>query len=832
MRIAFRRQITCPALALLLLLGAMLCAAPARGQTPASKPAAPAEAGETGEPAAEEPLPEPTPAPPEASQLAQRLEETSTELRRLHGLLTQDKDSERIHRDFPQLRQRLDKLNERQDEIDQPAMGVRKLHDLENEWKTASTQLQEWAEILTQLAKQLDDILTALNNLSEEWRQNRENSADDALPEAVVQRIDTALQELSATKEEVKTRRARLLELQNAVSEEIVDTGTVLEILEKRRREQQERLLLSDSPPLWTILATFHLQQPVWKQIVEAYTKDAASLYAFLREDWEPFAWQLFLFVALAALIGSLDRQSRRTSFQDPALAAAARVLRTPYSAAFLIAALASPWIHPLAPGGLLEFVGLAIIPAVYRVLPPGIRDRRDGSLGLILGLYLFSSLAGQVNRTSDIHRIFMLIEAIGGITLLVRFLKPAPEAPSSSLWGFLMRFGRRTLIGGLALGLAANTLGNVGLADLLTQGLLNSGFIAGMLFGVSRVLEGVVIMLPRTGSFGSIDLVRRNVQMFARRGIGLVRFGSAFVWTGFVLRIFEVRDRVIGGLQSMMNATWKVGSLEVSAANLIVFVVAIFITTAAARSLSFILRHDILPKLDLPRGVPGAISSATQYLILGLGFLVSLAVAGVDLGSIALVAGGLGVGIGFGLQNIVNNFVSGLILLFERPVRDGDFIQAATTFGEVKRIGFRSSTIRTFFGAEVIVPNAELISQTVINWTLSDQNRNQEFPVRVAYGADPGAVIELLKSVAAKHENTLEDPSPNAFFVAYGENSLEFSLRFWAPFDVGFTTRSDVAVAVERALQEAGLAAPIPHRVVRLEGTVPTSDPETRGPT
>lgn len=826
MTTAPRRTSAWLALALPLLIATSLLTAPGLAQEP--DPPAPTEAeaeaeGEATETAAEEPPPpEPTAAPPEASQLAQRLEETSTELRRLHGKLSEDKDSERIHKSFPPLQKRLDKLNERQDELHQPAMGVRKLHDMENEWKAASTQLNEWADTLTQLAGQLDDILTSLTALSDEWKKARERSTEDQLPEAVVQRIDTTIQELTATEEEVRTRRARLLELQNAVSEEIVDTGTILDILENRRREQQERLLSSDSPPLWTILATFDLETPVWQQIRDSYVKDATSVHAYLLETWEPFAWQLLLFVALAALIASLDRQSRRTSFQDPELAAAARVLRTPYSAAFLIAALATPWIHPLAPGGLLEFVGIAIVPAVYRVLPDDIRERRDGTLGFAFALYVFGSIAGQVNRASDIHRIFMLLEAIGGIALLLTFLKPDPDAASKSLWSFLARVGRRGLIIGLSLGLFANIFGNVGLADLFTQGFLNAGFIAGMLYGVSRVLDGVMIMLPRTGAIGSVELVQRNAQMFARRGIGLVRLGTTFVWIGFVVRFFQIRDQFVEGFRYAMNASWQVGSLEVSAGNLIVFTIAIAITIATARSLSFILRHDVLPKLDLPRGVPGAISSATQYLILGLGFLISLAVAGVDLGSIALVAGGLGVGIGFGLQNIVNNFVSGLILLFERPVRDGDFIQAATTFGEVKRIGFRSSTIRTFFGAEVIVPNADLISHTVINWTLSDNDRNQELPVRVAYGADPGEVIELLKSVAAENENTLDDPAPNAFFIAYGENSLEFSLRFWAPFDVGFSTRSNVAVAVERALQQAGLAAPVPHRVVHLETKPP----------
>ncbi len=808
------RLATC--FALLLLLAAD---GPARGQDATPTPGAEASAPVAGETDGEAPAPAESaapPVPPRASKIAERLQSTSAQLRQLHGQISEDKGVEEINRAFPPLKKRLDHLNEEQDELLEPHSGLKTLHDIENEWKDASVQLKTWTDVLTEAASKLDEILASLQALIDEWSLVKERADEDDLPDTVVQRVDTTLQELSATEDEVRTRRANVLELQNAVSEETVDVATVLDLVDQARRERQERLLSSERPPLWAMFTDFDLKTPVWRQIFDEWVEDAQAIAVYARDHWEPFAWQLLLTVAVAFVVGSLDRQSRRTSFQDPALAAAARVLRRPLSAAILISALATPWLHPLAPRGLLEFVGLAIIPPVYRLLPDSFRDRRDGALAFVAALYLFGSLAGQVDRASDVHRVFMFVEASLGLVVLHRFFRPAADRPPS-IWSFLLRIGRRILILGLAVAIFGNLVGSVGLSDLFTTGFLNAGFMAALLYAAVRVLEGVMIMLPRTGALGTIDLVRRNAPMFARRGIGLVRLGAVVVWAGWVLRFFQIREQFTLALSRAMSATWQIGSLELSAGNLLVFIVAITLTIATARSLQFILRYDILPKLDLPKGVPGAISSATQYTVLGLGFLVSLAVAGVDLGSIALVAGGLGVGIGFGLQNIVNNFVSGLILLFERPVRDGDFIQAATTFGEVKRIGFRSSTIRTFFGAEVIVPNADLISSNVTNWTLSDANRNQELPVRAAYGGDPQQIIDLLVEVAAAHENTLEDPPPNAFFLAFGENTLEFSLRFWTRFDVGFSTRSAVAVAVERALREAGLAAPVPHRVVRL---------------
>ncbi|MDG2303184.1 MAG: mechanosensitive ion channel [Candidatus Binatia bacterium] len=806
---------------LALLLPLLMAVAPAYPQDAATGELPTADASGTdasAEKSAEAEPEEAAPPRPEASQLAQRLEETSSKLRKLHSVLGEDKTADEVQKTFPPLRKRLEELDERQDDLLEPATGRKALNDLENEWKDAAAQLAGWTNALTVSAAKLDDIRTQLRKLSQEWMLVRERSQEAELPSAVIQRVETTLVELSATENEVRTRRARVLELQNSLSEELVDVGSVLDLVDQARKKEQEQLLESERPPLWKILANFSLNTPVWRQIAESWIGDARAVKTYATDHPEPFGWQFLLLLTLAGLVGSLDRQSRRTSFQDPELAAAARVLRRPFSAAVLITLLATPWIHPVAPSGLQQFSGLALIPAVLRLLPKEFRERRDGSLASAVLLYLLSAFSGQIDPASDVNRIFILVESCAGLFILLNFFKPDPKAQASSIWSLLLRIGRRLIIAGLTVAVFANIIGNASLADLFTSSFLNAGFVAVMLYAVSRVLDGVMIMLPRTGALGSIDIVHRNAQMFARRGIGLVRVITWCVWFGFTLRFFQIRDEFAAGFQETMTASWQLGSLEISAGNIIVFIVAIMITIASARSLQFILRHDVLPKLNLPRGVPGAIASATQYVTLSLGFVISLAVAGVDLGSLALVAGGLGVGIGFGLQNVVNNFVSGLILLFERPVRDGDFVEAGTTFGEVKRIGFRSSTIRTWQGSEVIVPNADLISQTVTNWTLTDNHRCMELPVRAAYGNEAEKIMKLLIETAAIHENTFEDPGPKVYFMAFGENALEFSLRFWVNFEVGFGTRSEVAVLVDNALREAGFAAPVPHRVIHLE--------------
>jgi len=178
------------------------------------------------------------------------------------------------------------------------------------------------------------------------------------------------------------------------------------------------------------------------------------------------------------------------------------------------------------------------------------------------------------------------------------------------------------------------------------------------------------------------------------------------------------------------------------------------------------------------------------------------------------------GGGIGFGLQNVVNNFVCGLILLFERPVHVGDIVEVGDTVGEVRHIGIRASTVRTYQGADIIVPNAQFITASVTNWTFSDELRRIDLPVGVNYGAAPQAVIELLEKTAQAHAAVLETPPPKGLFTGYGDSSINFELRAWtAQFSNWAAIRSELAAAVYDAVYAAGMAFPFPQRDVHILG-------------
>jgi small-conductance mechanosensitive channel len=231
-----------------------------------------------------------------------------------------------------------------------------------------------------------------------------------------------------------------------------------------------------------------------------------------------------------------------------------------------------------------------------------------------------------------------------------------------------------------------------------------------------------------------------------------------------------------------------------------------------------FVLGTDLLPLMNLSRGLPAAIVQLTRYVVVVVGILVAFSAAGVDVDRLTVLFGALGVGVGFGLQNVVGNFASGLVVLFGQGINYGDEVQLEEHAGVVRDIGLLQSTVRTYHGADVLVPNATLISSTVVNWTREDASqRRVDIPVGVSYGTDSKTVIELLEGVANKHPLVARNPAPKALFLGFGESSMNFQLNVWFAEDTWYGAASDVRVEANDALNGAGIEVAFPQRDLHL---------------
>jgi potassium efflux system protein len=278
----------------------------------------------------------------------------------------------------------------------------------------------------------------------------------------------------------------------------------------------------------------------------------------------------------------------------------------------------------------------------------------------------------------------------------------------------------------------------------------------------------------------------------------------------------FSAQETALSAAQLMSGI--RIGSYTLSLADivfaLLLFVVIVSVTRLVQRSLD---KH-LLPNVSQDRGVRDALKTGVGYIGVVIAALVAIGALGLDLTNLALVAGALSVGIGFGLQNVVNNFVSGLILLVERPIKPGDWVVVGANEGLVKKVNVRSTEIETFQRASVIIPNADLIANPVTNWTHKNILGRVEVAIGVAYGTDPQKVEEILLRCAEEHANVVRFPKPFVLFMDFGDSALIFEVRaFLADVQRRLRTASDIRFAIDAEFKAAGIEIPFPQRVVHM---------------
>ncbi len=309
---------------------------------------------------------------------------------------------------------------------------------------------------------------------------------------------------------------------------------------------------------------------------------------------------------------------------------------------------------------------------------------------------------------------------------------------------------------------------------------------------------------------------------------------GNIIIWSIAIviaLKSWGLSDTSLLALKDLVVDGFTLGSIKIIPTRILVSLISFSIMISFVGWIKRRLDKSWLNRSRMDRGSKEAMISLTGYFGMAMAFLITLSIAGVQLANLALIAGALSVGIGFGLQNIVNNFVSGVILLFERPIKTGDWVSVGDTEGYVRKISIRSTQIQTFDRADVLVPNSELISGQVTNWMLKDSRGRLIVPVGVAYGTDAEKVKAILLDIACNHDQVIKNSpilsDPFVLFKEFAESSLNFELRcFLINVDTRLSILSDINFEINRLFKQHQIEIPFPQRDLNIKhSTFPITD-------
>ncbi len=724
-----------------------------------------------------------------------------------------------IAKDMPLIMIELGEVATEVDSIRTSGRVGRRLQRIDDDLSATHRKLNTWSKDLIDLTREYQDGISSLNDALELWSNTRESITNQEGSETLIETVDTVISSIQVAKDQRMAARAEAVQVQTEVSTAATQLTAIRQLRSELSKESRHQIFLPDSPTIWDLKTFRHEEREFSAEFNQKLTNDLHDLIAYATLEPLGLILQFLIMVVTAVFLIKVRQRHQETLEQNPRTKSAAKLLNHPIATGLVIALVLTPILVRTPPLVLYRFAVFAVLIPVFLLLKTTLPDRAKRPAYTIIIFYVILKISEHLPEFSIGQRLICLALAIAGIVVSVLRVRRHRSLPSDTANSFPFEHVAAGL-GVLVYSASAltNSFGIFALTQRILAGYIGALTLALILIaGINAIREFLRISMV-VSPLRHLSAVRYHYTTVDLTAFRILRLAALCLFVITVLLMFNLYEPTKRLLLAILDFGWQIGALNLSIGSVIMFVFVIWVSVLISRSVRFVVNADILPRFDLPRGIPSTISMMLNYSIITLGILIAMGAAGIDLSQLSLIIGALGVGIGFGLQNLVNNFVSGLILIFERPIKVGDKIQFGTNLGEVRSIGIRASNVRTFDGAEIIVPNGNLISNEVTNWTLSDQQRRMDVVVGVAYGNDPERVLEVLGSVLGQFEDVLKDPKPFISFDGFGDSSLDFTIRFWTnDFAIGLRLKSKVSIAIYKALNEAGIEIPFPQRDLHL---------------
>ena len=773
-----------------------------------------------------------SPAPPSvaeivplATQLADRSAALKDELTKIFDFSGAEDSLDKIAEESAKLSERLQKLKTTGN------YGYDQLAELKANIDAQAHSLGKIIQALTEAINKTDLWKEEWSKESQRWKDLRSSVPKNIPLKTVTSTFAKANRTINRTLELISAKLKSLLALQQ-------NTGAMQSGLYSLKLEVNN-LLLAVRGQLWSKSADSMLSAGYYSQFGSGLWEELRKGFADLswpgRNFLQKQGWLLILQILLSLAVTVNIRRSRRLLEQDERWRF---IAKRPLAAGIFVGFFALMLFYKTPPSTWRLTLDLILIVALARILGGFFAKVWRKRVVYALAAFLIVTWVFEaLNLPLPLFRLYVFLTALAGMFLCLWRAGESSRHQGPLLYIWTLRLGSLIFLGVII----AEIGGYSSLAAHVLESSLATTFTvlgAWMLMLITRsTLEWIIQSPP----LKKLPFLQSKAKVIVSRSAILTNVLIGALFTTFILVIWRVYDSPAAAIQGVFGFGFMVGSRKITIGLILTAGAVLYGSFLTSWAVQTMLMRGVFSTRELQVGVRISIARLIHYGFVFVGFLLALAALGVGLREITIIAGALGVGIGFGLQGIVNNFVSGLILLFERPVKVGDYIQLGEQWAEIKRIGLRATVVETLDRSEIVVPNSDLVSNQVTNWTLSHRMARLVVAVGVEYGSDVPLVMETLKECAEASSKVMRLPEPQVLFVNFGESSLDFQLRVWiSNIDDRFSVKSQLHQEIDRRFRQAGIVIAFPQRDLHLRnvdksasanlsGSSPKSDENSR---
>ena len=757
------------------------------------------------------------------SQISIKSGEVWTQTSRRYELLLADEEINKLKVKNDSLIDNINSLFKNEITTNLSSINTRHLNNKRVYWKKFSDILIVEKTSLASNIKTLNKYKHDFKDEVQIWENTKLAIKKENADPTVVNRVVELISQMDVVINNVQKKNDRMLAMLDRTTSQEVELIEYIDRIDKELAEKKSEVFVQDQLPIYSIDYADSTNWKFREPLLFFYQIEVVQLIKYF-DDYSPyFVFQIFLIIVLIIGFGAVKRKLISADIENDTIyeQMLRKIFSRNISAALILGLFASVLIFPNRPELFKDIIVLlAIFPLI--IIVTRLIDRWFFKYLYLFGIIIYLRFIYTIYPPDNLYStITMILVAIIEIFVLWNIASYLYKHP------FSHKLLSNTLVllivinlGFAFVGLIAVLYGTTILATIALQVPI-ANIIAGILVTITAIIfNGLIDVGLQSPYFKKANFIRIYGSYLRLRTIRIVNSIAIIFWVSTMLTTLNIHKVFVSGVTSFFTDEIRVGSASFTLWDIVIFFLVIWLSIVVAKMIRILLEEDILNKLRLGKGVPHTIAMMVRYSIITVGVLLAVTAAGVPVDNLTVMFGAFGVGIGFGLQNIFNNIVSGFILLFERPIQIGDTIEVGQLqlTGIVKSVGVRSSNIRTFDGAEVIVPNGQLISNEVVNWTLSDRRRRIEIIAGVAYGSDTHNVKELLLKVLSDHPQIINNPKPIVLFVEMAESSLNFRMLFWtADSSNWIDIRSEVMFSVYDLLNREGITIPFPQMDVYM---------------